>query len=189
MTWNRIGGLVPGRVLIWCKILLMTNPIKITRFKLKIICNTIWVTAVDNATRKFDTYFRFSVWLYKRTTWKQLVSEQKSNSQRVPLPPEPQWLPDSIVPTGVWVATIATNSCANLKFVWLNPSWCYWVLTMSHYQDYQNPNIKSHSLRFLLWKSVSVSCKVVQWMYTGNSSALCLGFPSHRTWVDNGSSN
>ena len=66
------------------------------------------------------------------------------------------------------MATIATNSSANLKFVWLNPSWCYWVLTMLHNQDYQNPNIKYHSLRFLLWQNVSVSCKVVQQMYTGH---------------------
>ena len=79
-------------------------------------------------------------------------------------------------------------SC-NLKVVWLNPSWCYWVLTTLHNQDYQNPNIKSHLLKFLMWKPVSVSYKVVQWMYTGNSSALCLGFPSHHTWVDSGSSN
>ena len=64
------------------------------------------------------------------------------------------------------MATIATNSSANLEFVWLNPSWCYWVLAMLHNQDYQNPNIKSHSSRFLLWKTVSVSCKVVQRMYT-----------------------
>ena len=86
-------------------------------------------------------------------------------------------------------ATTATNSSANLKFVWLNPSWCYWVLAMLHNQDYQNSNIKSHSLRFLLWKTISVCCKVVQRMHTGYSSALCLGFPSHRMWVDNGSSN
>ena len=85
--------------------------------------------------------------------------------------------------------TIVTNSSTNLKSVWLNPSWCYWVQTMLHKQDYQNPNIKSHSLRFLLWKPVSVSCKVVQRMYNGNSSALCLGFPSHHMWVDSGSSN
>ena len=90
-------------------------------------------------------------------------------------------LPTCTTASRTTVATIATNSSANLKFVWLNPSWCYWVLTMLHNQDYQNPNIKSHSLRFLLWKTVSVSHKVVQRMYTGNSSALCLGFPSHRT--------
>ena len=98
-------------------------------------------------------------------------------------------LPACTTASRTTVATIAKNSSANLKFVWLIPNWCYWVLTMLHNQDYQNPNIKSHSFKFLLWKPVSVSCKVVQWMYTGNSSALCLGFPSHRTWVDSGSSN
>ena len=87
------------------------------------------------------------------------------------------------------VATITTNSSPNLKFVWLNPSWCWWVLTMLQNQDYQNPNIKSHLLRFVLWKTVSVSWKVVQRMYTGNTWALCLGFSSHRKWVDNSSSN
>ena len=51
---------------------------------------------------------------------------------------------------------------------------------------------KSKHQNLIRWGSyceVSVSCKVVQRMYIGNNSALCLGFPSHRTWVDNGSSN
>ena len=89
-----------------------------------------------------------------------------------PYPPSPPKLPACTTASRTTVATIATNSSANRKFVWLNPSWWYWVLTMLHNQDYQNPNIKSHSLRFLLRKPVSVSCKVVQRMYTGNSFVL-----------------
>ena len=53
-------------------------------------------------------------------------------------------------------------------------------------QDYWNPNIKSHLLSFLfeLWKTVSVSYRVVQRMYTGNTPAMCLGFTqsSHVSW-------
>ena len=40
-------------------------------------------------------------------------------------------LPACTTASRTTVATIATNSSANLKFVWLNPGWCYWVLTVT----------------------------------------------------------
>ena len=46
-----------------------------------------------------------------------------------------------------------------------------------------------HLADILLWKTVTVGCKVVQRTYTGNTPALCLGFLSHPAWVDNGICN
>ena len=62
------------------------------------------------------------------------------------------------------------------EFVWLNLSWCYRILTMLQNWSYSNPNIKFQLLRFLSWTTVSASCTIVE-LYTGNSSALCLGLP------------
>ena len=99
----------------------------------------------------------------------------------------PSKLPACTTASRTAVATMATNSSANLNFVWLNPSWWFWIRIMLQEQNYKNPNISWHLMRFYcIKKTVSVSCKVVQRMYTGNRSALCLGFPRHHTWVDNG---
>ena len=55
-------------------------------------------------------------------------------------------LPTCAIASTIPAATMATNSSVNLKFVWLNPRWWYWVLTMLQDQNYWGPNINSHQL-------------------------------------------
>ena len=56
------------------------------------------------------------------------------------------------------------------------PSWKTCFVTMSNRYDYSNSSVLYHSLYTIKYLLVFGN-KVVQRIYTGNTSALCLGFP------------
>ena len=71
---------------------------------------------------------------------------------------KPCWpeLPACTTASRTAVATITTNSSTNLKFVWLNPTWWYWVLTML-----QDRTIEIQMSNLICWASYGEKLSVL----------------------------